>query len=512
MYKYILVVVVLAFKKYDQHQTFLCPTSLDDYVPSGHPARTISEIVDNLDLTTVYQKYPVMGASRYDPRMMLKVLFYSYSSGVFSSREIATRLETDNIFMYLSARQTPDHRTICRFRTMHKTGVEEAFKEIVRLCIGLGMTGFGNVSFDGTKIKANASGKKTKNMDALDKRIEKLVEESEKQDRSEDEMFGEDGTPYKVPPHLQDPVERKKRIKEEIEKLRKAKEDLAVSGEKNINLTDRDANLMRTRHGVMPAYNGQTAVDGREQVILAASLVRDEADTAQLIPMQEQVLENAGRSPVISTADSGFFTLDNMEYLRDSRLFALIPDNMYHLEKLGKTKFYPISKFKYDEKTDTFTCPAGMTLVHSGSSMYQGYRLDGYRCRENECRTCVIRTRCTDGLQRKISLNERDPLRQNMRARLDTSLGAQIYKERMSIVEPVFGDIKENMGFRQFQLRGLEKTSIEFYLICIAHNLKKIHEHLKQQGKTLKELVKHMIGSEWADDHHSQVKRMKNAG
>jgi transposase len=478
------VVGVLAFKRYDQKQTFLFPLSLEDFVGKGHPARTISEVVDTLDFSKFLEQYHVRGASSYDPWMMLKVLFYAYYNGKTSSREIANYLQSDTAFMYLAGMQRPDHRTICRFRTAHREGIEDAFRQIVVLCMALGMVGLGNVSFDGTKIKANASLRKTKDKDALDKRIKKLLDESEKKDREEDELYGE-GTQYEVPPSLHDPKERRRRIQEELEKLKKAKDRLEKSGEKNTNLTDPEARLMKTGEGVKPAYNGQTAVDGKCQVILAAKLVDKGTDNAELIPMIELVEDITGRQPWVSTADSGYGGHDNLEYLEKRGLFALIPDVMYRVEKLGKAMYYPRSLFKYNEMEDSFICPEGKVLAHSGSTTYKGHKLESYRCKEKECQSCPKRAKCTDGEFRKISWNERDYLVTDMRKRLDTRLGETIYKERMSIVEPVYGEMKKNRRFHQFNLRGLTKTGIEFLLLCLTHNLKKIHNHLQEAVKAL---------------------------
>ncbi len=486
------MVVVVAFKKYDQQQTFILPFNLEDFVPGNSPARTISEVVDGLDLSEFVDRYNRRGPSPYDPRMMLKVLFYAYYNRVQSSRVIANRIVSDTAYMYLAGMQKPDYHTLCRFRTMHREGIEQAFLDIVRLCLRMGMVGLGNVSFDGTRIKANASGKKTKNMDGVDKQIKKLLDESEEIDREEDETYGE-GTPYELPPHLRDPKERKRLIKEKLEEMKKARERLEESGEKNTNLTDPDARLMKTRQGVCPAYNGQVAVDGKSQVIVAARLVEKENDHAQLVPLLESVEENTGRRPWITTADSGYSSLDNLEYLQKKGLLALIPDVMYHLEKLGKTKYFPRSMFRYNEQMDVYVCPEGKTLTHSGSSLYNGDRLDSYRCCENDCKQCPSKAKCTEGKARKVSRNARDYLYTGMRQRLDTRLGMTLYKERMSIVEPVFGDMKKNRHFNQFSLRGIEKTSTEFLIVCTVHNLMKIHGHLRKTGKTLNDVTNSLL-------------------
>lgn len=319
------------FKKYDQKQCFLLPLSLDDFVPLESPARTVSEVVDLLDLSAFESRYAVLGQRAYDPGMMLKVLFYSYYSGVTSSRCIADKLATDTVFMFLAGMQRPDFRTLCRFRSMHRDGVEQVFKQIVQLCMGLGMVGLGNVSFDGTKVKANASRKRTKDMKAVEKEIKKLIVESIKTDEEEGREYG-DGTPYELPPDLRDPAKRKEKIREakrKLDELERAKERLNDGKAKTTNLTDPDARLMKAHDGIKPGYNCQAAVDSRCQVVLAARVVKDESDYNQLVPMVELVKQNTGELPRVCTADSGYYTLDNYRYFKEHGNVGLIPDKMY---------------------------------------------------------------------------------------------------------------------------------------------------------------------------------------
>lgn len=470
------------FKKYDQKQCFLLPLSLDDFVPPGSPARTVSEVVDLLDLSAFEAEYSVLGQHAYDPRMMLKILFYSYFNGVTSSRAIADKLCSDTVYMYLSGMQHPDFRTLCRFRTMHKEGMELVFKQIVQFCMDLGMVGLGNVCFDGTKIKANASRKKTKDMKAVEKEIKKLLDESVEVDEVEDRVYGE-GTPFEMPPDLRDPVRRREKLreaKEKLDELEKAKERLEDEKVKTTNLTDPDARLMKTHDGIRPAYNCQAAVDSQCQVVVAASVVKDESDYNQLIPMVELVEQNTGGLPWISTADSGYYTLDNYRYFKEHGRLGLIPDKMYQLEKLGKTRYIPKSRFTYDAEKDVYVCPAGNALTFYCNTPYKGMLLRNYYCRPGNC---VLKSQCTKAGFRRVSKNPGDELVADMRDKLDSRLGESIYKERMSTVEPVFGNIKKNKGFKEFGLRGLIKTGIEFTIICAAHNLGKIHEFLKNTKK-----------------------------
>lgn len=470
------------FKKYDQKQCFLLPYSLDDFVPPGSPARTVSEVVDMLDLSVFESKYTVLGQRAYDPGMMLKVLFYAYFNGVTSSRSIADKLCCDTVYMYLSGMQHPDFRTLCRFRSMHKEGMEQAFKQIVQLCMDLGMVGLGNVSFDGTKIKANASRRKTMDEEAIDKKIRKIVEESIRVDEEEDRVYGED-TPFEMPRDLHDPARRKEKLREakkKLDDLERAKKRLEDEKTKTTNLTDPDARLMKTHDGIRPAYNAQAAVDSQYQVVVAANVVKDEADYNQLIPMIELVKQNTGKAPWITTADSGYYTLDNYRYFKKHERLGLVPDKMYQLEKLGKTKYIPKSKFTYNEENDVYVCPAGNALTFYCNTPYKGELLRNYYCRPGNC---ALKSQCTKSEFRRVSKNPGDDLVTDMRNKLDSKLGESIYKERMSTVEPVFGNIKKNKGFKEFRLRGLIKTNIELTIICIAHNLGKIHEYLKNLNK-----------------------------
>lgn len=487
------------FKKYDQQQSYIMPYSLEDFVSKDSVARTVDDVVEGIDMSCFNERYSRLGQRAYDPRMMLKVLFYSYFQGMTSSRSIASMILHDTEYMFLAGMQKPDFRTVCRFRTVHKEDLAVAFRQIVSVCMDLGMIGLGNVSFDGTKIKASASGKRTKNLDGVDKRIKKLLEESELVDREEDELYGE-GSPYKMPVVLRDPAKRKELIWEKLRKLEEEKKRIkeehgkeGVSaeeqGKKNVNLTDPDARLMRTRQGTRPAYNGQLAVDGRDQVIVAASLVMDVNDVQQLEPMLMEVEENLGRKPWVVTADSGYSSHDNLLLLKKEKILGLVPDNMYRTEEYGKTGLYPKTMFKHDPEKDVMVCPAGKELAHHGSSMFKGRKLEHYKGKE--CMDCADRLKCTrsrDG--RKITRNELDYLYVEMRRKLDSRIGNDIYKERMSTVEPVFGNIKENMSFKQFRLRGLTKTNMEFLLVCGMHNIQKIHIHLKKLGKTLKQAFK----------------------
>jgi len=160
------------FREYSQGQIFLLPPSLDEFVPENHEARIINDVVDTMDLLPLLARYEGGGAPDYHPAMMLKLVICAYSRGIYSSRSIARELKTDTAFMFLSGMQSPDFRTICLFRAEHADVLPDLYVEVVRLCASLGMIGLGHIAFDGTKLKANASVRQTRDRDGLEKEIE----------------------------------------------------------------------------------------------------------------------------------------------------------------------------------------------------------------------------------------------------------------------------------------------------------------------------------------------------
>ena len=272
------------FLPYDQHQEWLLPKSVQDYVRENHIARAVSDLLDHIDITCIIASYDHKGAPAYHPRMMLKVLVYALLIGIRSSRKIEALLQDSLVFMYLSGRQTPDFRTICRFRRNHTKDIEDIFQQVARLCKGLDMVGLKDVFSDGSKIKANASVKNSKKKEKIEKEIEMLkkevkimLEEAEKIDKREDQLYG-DRNPYtgegKVSPLL-------KKMKK-IAKLEKIYKMFPKEKEK-VNTTDPDANIMQFSDKTKkPAYNGQIAVDGKENVIVAYRLTDEATDHYQL--------------------------------------------------------------------------------------------------------------------------------------------------------------------------------------------------------------------------------------
>ena len=480
------------FKRYDQKQQFLLPLNLEEFVSDDHISRVLNDLIDVVDISAIESTYSENGCPAYHPRLFLKILFYGYLINIRSSRKIDDMTQTDTAFMYLAAMQKPDFHTICRFRSTHLDSIKEIFSQIVTFCKEMGLIG-SSISIDGTKVKANASPKQSKSSDAIKKEIDKILRESIETDEREDEIYG-DSTPYKMPEEL---VDKKYRL----EKIKAAKKKMDEEKLKKVNITDTDAKIMKHKDGSKkPSYNCQVAVDEKEQIIVAADLVDEENDLHQIEPMIENVKETLGYKPNVVLADAGYFSYDNVKFLLDEEIDAYIPDNFYEVEKRGKTKKFRKSLFTYDDKKDCYYCPAAFEIQFTRIQKREDEPdLRQYVCKY--CSLCVLKNACTESKNRTISRDPREYLMEDMRAKLDTEEGTEQYQNRMSTVEPVFGQMKQNRRFREFLLRGKRKTRIEFLMMCTVHNIKKIADFMKREGKNLKEILNMITGrrNEWGN-------------
>jgi len=463
------------FREYSQCQGLLLPPSLEEFVPDDHEARIINEVVDAMNLSPLLVKYEGGGAPAYHPGMMLKVIIYAYSRDIYSSRSIAQELQTDTAFMFLSGLQSPDFRTICLFRTEHADVLPTLFVEVVRLCASLGMVGLGHIAFDGTKLKANASVKQTRDREGLEKEIERIkgqmrqmIESSSKIDELEDLMHP-DGDGSEIATELRKKEYRLKKLQEAMEVLEREKLE-------KVNVTEPDSRLMKDSRGVIqPSHNGQIAVDDKDQVIVAADVSQNATDHAEFEPMVEQVERNLRALPDKGTADAGYSSYDNLEYAERKKLDMYMPDNFLEAldEKEEGEKRYHKSNFRYDEARDIYICPEGKELKRWTEQKREGKSpLIVYR--GQSCRECPVRERCTRGETRTVSRDGREPLLEAMRQKLRSEEGKQIYKKRGYTVEPVFGEIKWDGRKPSMDLRGSVKVRGEFSLLCLVHNVKKI--------------------------------------
>ena len=423
------------FRPYEPDQISLMPASMREWLPSDHLSYFISDVVDHLDLSAIMERYAgeERGYPPYHPAMMVKVLLYAYCTGVASSRKIEKRLCEDIAFRVLSANNTPDFRTISDFRKDHLKALAGLFLQVLRLCQKVGLVRLGHVALDGTKIRANASKHKAmsyKRMKEEEARLEAevadLLKKAKAADEEEDQRYGKDTRGDELPKELAFRESRLKKIREaraaleaearlEAEKRPEKGEAVVPRDKAQRNFTDPDSHIMPAPGGkhFIQAYNAQAAVDSANQVIVAAEVTNKPTDRGQAEPMMEVVKVNTGQLPCQMSADAGYFSSDAVKNLTARGIDVYMPP-----DKIGHR----------------FTLPPAP------------------RGRIPKC----------------LSIADR------MRRKLRTKKGKERYGLRKELPEPVFGQIKQVRGFDQFLLRGSDKVSSEWKVICTGHNLLKL--------------------------------------
>lgn len=476
-------------------QGILFPKRIEDYLPEGHLAKIVVAIVEGLTIGKIINKYSERGQHAFDPTLLIAILFYGYSIGIRSSRKLAKACEERVDFMYIAAGLTPSHKTISEFRKENLEEIKGFFQEIILIGVKLGIVQMGSIkiSTDGSKIRANASGKVSKDeeglkklLDEVNEKIATILKEAEAIDNKEDGEYGENRGD-EIPEDMRRQEGRKAKIEGAIEELRKEKERLReelhtskgkvtkkeekkIQGKK-INLTDPDAQYMKEREGCIKTnYNTQLCVEEAHQFILASDVTDEANDKKQLIPMLKQTEENIGEKPVEAKADSGYHSAQNLADAHQMGIDTYI-DDPYKQRVGNKNHSYDKVSFLYDAQTDSYICPEGKRLELKSTKGEKST----YKCKE--CPFCPAKGKCTTAKSRIIIRDKNEQFVEANREKILSEEGKKKYQKRMHTVEPVFGNIKFNLGFRQFLLRGLKKVKGEFNLMCIAHNLKKIAKY-----------------------------------
>lgn len=442
------------FIPYSREQQYLLPPSMDDWLPENHLARFIVEVVEQLDLSQITRRFSGCGSAAYHPAMMLALLVYGYATGVFSSRKIERATYDSVAFRYIAAEQHPDHDTLANFRKTFLVELEDLFVQVLTVAQAMKLVKVGHVSLDGTKVKANASKHKALSHGHIEKlekqlreEVQALLQRASEADREEladgvdlpDEIARREDRLKALGEAKAQIAERVKERDEQAEKEYREKvarrEGQRAAGEKpkgrepqapkkgpqardQINLTDEESRIMPSAQGFVQGYNAQAAVDADTMLVLAATVTREPNDKQQVEPMLEELAalpEELGRADVL-LADSGYFSQSNVEACVDRKLTPLIAAGRehHHLPLAERLAVDPVPPESAD--------PVGR-MLHE----------------------------------------------------LKTRKGRALYGRRKCTVEPVFGIIKQVMGFRQFSLRGLEAVSGEWKLVTMAFNLKRMY-------------------------------------
>jgi transposase len=422
------------YRAYLPEQDLLLPPSLREWLPEDHLAYFVSDVVEPLDLSAIESVYEEeeRGQPPYHPRMMTKILIYGYCVGVFSSRRMQKKLSEDVGFRVLAAGNQPDFRTISDFRKLHLGALQGLFDQVLQIALQAGTMKLGGVVLDGSKVKANASkhkamsyGRMQEDEKRLKEEVKRLLEQAKATDAEEDAGYGPDRRGDELPAELARRETRLQRIREAKRALEERAREQAKSKDEpeekakpeakmQYNFTDPESRILPGADGFVQAYNAQIAVEPDFQWIVGQRVTQAANDKQQLQPTLEAIRQQAGHTPQAVMTDSGYCSEANLQYLEKKKIEGFIAtDRESYRDRQQPGPRGPL--------------PQGATRVD------------------------------------------------RMRRKLQTKVGAAIYSRRKTVVEPVFGQIKQARGFRQFLLRGLEKVQGEWAMICLTHNILKLH-------------------------------------
>ena len=502
----------VVYKSYNRNEGSLFPVYLSDMIAPEHPARVVDAVVDSLDIREIERGYKGGGASSYEPRALLKVIFYAYLTNVYSGRQMARLWKENIVYMWLGGTVIPDFRTINNFRSKRLVGTFDGlFTQVVELLHDEGLVSLKVQYVDGTKIES-AANKYTfvwkrateTNKAKLEKNVRAVLEEAERVLGMEQEEAGSDGamTAEEMKARTERVLgkmkgdggattkEQRKAVEkvadESVDKMREYERKLETLGERNsYSKTDPDATFMRMKEDAMnngqtkPGYNVQISTEN--QYITNYGIFWRPGDQGTFIPFMTTFSDRYGVQCEKAVADSGYGSEQNYAWMEENGIEAFVKYNMFHSEDKRKHRDAPflVRNLYYNAEEDYYVCPMGQHMEHVGdvpSTSDLGHVSTISRYRARNCAGCPLRGLCYKGKadRRVIEVNHKNnEYRRQAKERLTSEEG--LYHRSMRPIEPeaVFGDVKFNHNFKRFLLRGNAKVGVEFGLVSLAHNLRK---------------------------------------
>ncbi len=501
------------YKPQERH-SLLLPVVLAEQIVPGSFAFALDYLVDHeLDLSGMDAKFKndEVGASAYDPRVMLKVVLLAYSQGLISSRAIERACVRNVQFIAISGDSQPSHAHIAKFVSHLGEQIKPLFAQVLMTCDAQGLIGREMFAIDGVKLPSNASKECSGSFeelrhraDRLEKAADKIVALHQSQDNTSQEEPLEPKRQARIDALRQEATRTREFLVSSKQRLNRKGQELKT------NITDPDSAKMATSKGVIQGYAAQAAVDSAHQIIVAADVIGSGSEQCMLLPMIGQTAPY--RQPhTLITADAGYHSDANVAQLMRQAIPALIADNQMRSRDerlMGQGKYKPDDDVLYDKRPtgqaktiklfgpqdfvfnddNTCICPAGQTL-HSPGSVHttpSGQRYQVFTAKAAQCQSCALRTRClkSQSSQRgkqvcRFEPRTKDPQHpsERMRCAIDSAKGRQLYSQRLGTVEPVFGNIRHNKGLTRLNLRGRKKVNAQWHLYCMVHNIEKLTNH-----------------------------------
>jgi transposase len=500
-----------AFNPIDRSQITLFAPTLDDSLIGEHPVRLFDEVLRGIDFGDWESMYVrVAGQPPIHPRIMAAGLLYGLSLGIRASRKLEDACGNRLDFIWLMQGHKPDHATFCKFRNDFGPQLKSLFGKIGRVGIAMGLVTLNQVMLDGTDTRANNSRYKTghrtsmeQKLAALDGQIEQLMKQAEEQDKADDQLYGQETSPAKLPKELKDLKRRQQKLAEAMKKLNEMEKD--GYGKKSpkgpaVPLTDPDSRVLPNKAGgFAPNYTSVLATDADSGMIVDVQVLGHNNEVSTVLPAVANIEEQFGAKPKQVVADTGFNNGPNLLGLHEQKVGALMPPRQQFAEnsavrqdvsqavakdQWGKLPVNPQGKcldkaaFIYDAEKDRYTCPMGQTLAYQQNKPYNRDGVKGssriYQC--GACAGCPLAKRCLpkNATERRVSRDEYEEYREDLAAKMKTDEGKAQYKRRAHVAETPNAVLKTRMSLRQFLLRGLKKVEMELRWAAIAYNVVKL--------------------------------------
>lgn len=496
------------YKDYSYEQTTMVAICYAHQIIPGTFEYTLSNVINTLDMSIFEKRYrnDTTGAPAYDPRILLKIILFAYSKGVIFSRRIAQLCCENVVFMALSADSRPHFTTIADFVSSMQEEIVGIFRHVVQICMELDLIDGSMFAIDGVKLPSNASKEWSGTKADLRKKKEKLEAALRFMIEQHSRCDGEAAEQRSDEDRFKNRLERARKKIEKVNNWLENNDD-KVSSRRRINqsnITDNESAKMKSSQGVIQGYNGIAVVDAKHQVVVNAEAFGQGHDTGLLKPAVEgtkETLVAIGHDKeclkgAVVTADTGFHASENLQYLEEEGIDGYIPDCNFrkrdprfatavrykptNTDKKWGEKMFNREDFTYYKDGNYYVCPAGNRLDYAKSDLTtNGLTYYKYVAKQRDCSMCSMRSKCiSHSHPRPRSVFSRSDggniFIGRMKDKIDTSLGRKIYSKRMSVVEPVFGNIRWAKGMNRFTLRGKKKVTVQWLLYCLVHNIEKI--------------------------------------
>lgn len=452
----------------DYEQMEMMPACLEDWVGVDHPARFLREFVDALDLRALGfgERESAEGAPSYAPDLLLKAWLYGYMKGIRTTRRLEEACREHMSLIWLTGRHAPDHNTLWRFFRDNRAALRQVFRAGVRVAAEQGLVGMICHAVDGTKIPAVASARTTEHREDLERALEQIEASIAEMEAAVEKAEEEEAGEYTLPASLQETEKLRVAIRASLDRMKKAEREHLHPGEP-------EARLMPCGARQEPAYNAQAVVDAKAKIIVAEDTVNAESDNQLLVPMLEETKSNLGAVAEETVADGGYSSAQQLDEAQARGYEVIVAEGA---ETGGRDRGdYDSANFQYDAERDEVICPRGERLKYEARQNKGSHRLPVRRYRCHSFPDCPVRELCSRSKRgRQIEWSPQHEALRRQRSKRRDPVKRALLRRRKVIVEPVFGHLKHNEGFRRWTVRGLENVSAQWALLCTAYNLKKL--------------------------------------